>query len=273
MASTNKTTNILLSQFLGTDHFSFLTDYNGDMLKIDTYCGNLKALVDETNSQITSLNQFKTAQTTVNANVAESIEDVNRVVKSANESASEAKTGVDAMQTRVSTLEVNNDKASNAMKQYAYEATKYGDLSGATKSYILPKLYIKDTTGVMNVEMSNASLAFSSITTVLGTDFTAVGTSHFLELPMADYNDGSWKDWITRKLNKTIIGTYKIGEINYIQVVDIDGVATDFQATAPIVMSLGEGKVTFRIYNTDDLIQFGASTRNVVVTGGLSIQL
>lgn len=46
MASTNKTTNILLSQFLGTDHFSFLTDYNGDMLKIDTYCGNLKTLID-----------------------------------------------------------------------------------------------------------------------------------------------------------------------------------------------------------------------------------
>ena len=46
MASTNKTTNVLLSQFLGTDHFSFLTDYNGDMLKIDTYCGNLKALID-----------------------------------------------------------------------------------------------------------------------------------------------------------------------------------------------------------------------------------
>ena len=46
MASTNKTTNILLSQFLGTDHFSFLTDYNGDMLKIDQYCGNLKTLID-----------------------------------------------------------------------------------------------------------------------------------------------------------------------------------------------------------------------------------
>lgn len=46
MASTNKTTNVLLSQFLGTDHFSFLTDYNGDMLKIDQYCGNLKTLID-----------------------------------------------------------------------------------------------------------------------------------------------------------------------------------------------------------------------------------
>lgn len=51
MASTNKTTNLLLSQFLGTDHFSFLTDYNGDMLKIDTYCGNLKALIDGESSK------------------------------------------------------------------------------------------------------------------------------------------------------------------------------------------------------------------------------
>lgn len=52
MASTNKTTNILLSQFLGTDHFSFLTDYNGDMLKIDTYCGNLKTLIDGVSGKV-----------------------------------------------------------------------------------------------------------------------------------------------------------------------------------------------------------------------------
>ena len=51
MSSTNKTTNLLLSQFLGTDHFSFLTDYNGDMLKIDTYCGNLKSLIDGQSSK------------------------------------------------------------------------------------------------------------------------------------------------------------------------------------------------------------------------------
>lgn len=68
MASTNKTTNILLSQFLGTDHFSFLTDYNGDMLKIDTYCGNLKALIDGESS--------KTEQNT------ESIQNVQRDIQS-----------------------------------------------------------------------------------------------------------------------------------------------------------------------------------------------
>ena len=36
MASTNKTTNYELSQFLGTDKPAWLTDYNADMGKIDT---------------------------------------------------------------------------------------------------------------------------------------------------------------------------------------------------------------------------------------------
>lgn len=35
MASTNKTTNLQLSQFLGTDKPAWLTDYNSDMQKID----------------------------------------------------------------------------------------------------------------------------------------------------------------------------------------------------------------------------------------------
>ena len=40
MASTNKTTNYELSQFVGTDKPAWLTDYNGDMSKIDTAVKN-----------------------------------------------------------------------------------------------------------------------------------------------------------------------------------------------------------------------------------------
>lgn len=36
MASTNKTTNYELSQYIGTDKPTYLGDYNSDMLKIDT---------------------------------------------------------------------------------------------------------------------------------------------------------------------------------------------------------------------------------------------
>ena len=35
MASTNKTTNYELSQYLGSDKPTYLGDYNSDMLKID----------------------------------------------------------------------------------------------------------------------------------------------------------------------------------------------------------------------------------------------
>ena len=37
MASTNKTTTLDLSQFVGTDKPDWLTDYNDDMEKIDTW--------------------------------------------------------------------------------------------------------------------------------------------------------------------------------------------------------------------------------------------
>lgn len=87
MASTNKTTNILLSQFLGTDHFSFLTDYNGDMLKIDTYCGNLKALIDGTGSKTeqntesiqnvqSNIQSIQTVQERQNTNITSNTEDI-----------------------------------------------------------------------------------------------------------------------------------------------------------------------------------------------------
>ena len=51
MASTNKTPNIELSQYIGTDKPTYLTDYNTDMLKIDTavHTASAKATTNETN--------------------------------------------------------------------------------------------------------------------------------------------------------------------------------------------------------------------------------
>lgn len=54
MASTNKTTGFSLSQFIGTDKPSWLGDYNGDMLKIDTGMLDIKATAEQGNSTATS---------------------------------------------------------------------------------------------------------------------------------------------------------------------------------------------------------------------------
>lgn len=50
MASTNKTTYFELSQFIGSDHPTWLSDYNGDMLKIDTAIQGVKATAEQADS-------------------------------------------------------------------------------------------------------------------------------------------------------------------------------------------------------------------------------
>ena len=56
MASTTKTTNLELSQFVGTDKPTWLTDYNGDMQKIDN---GYKKLEDANTATQTDLNNTK----------------------------------------------------------------------------------------------------------------------------------------------------------------------------------------------------------------------
>lgn len=50
MASTNKTTYFELSQFIGSDHPTWLSDVNGDMLKIDTALQSIKNIAEHADS-------------------------------------------------------------------------------------------------------------------------------------------------------------------------------------------------------------------------------
>lgn len=71
MSSTNKTTNLELSQFIGSDSPKWLTDYNADMEKIDAGYQTVKAQADATDlvvgghtSSITSIQSTVTEQGT-----------------------------------------------------------------------------------------------------------------------------------------------------------------------------------------------------------------
>lgn len=68
MASTNKTTTLDLSQFVGTDKPDWLTDYNDDMEKIDTWATAAKSDINtannNANSAKTSAQSASTAATT-----------------------------------------------------------------------------------------------------------------------------------------------------------------------------------------------------------------
>ena len=67
MSSTNKTTNLELSQFIGSDSPKWLTDYNADMEKIDDSYQTVKAQADATDlivgGHTTSITSIQTTVT------------------------------------------------------------------------------------------------------------------------------------------------------------------------------------------------------------------
>ena len=83
MASTNKTTNYELSQYIGTDKPTYLGDYNSDMLKIDTAikAASDSATTANTNATAaqTAANNAQSTATTANntANTADGKADTN----------------------------------------------------------------------------------------------------------------------------------------------------------------------------------------------------
>lgn len=91
MASTNKTSNLELSQFIATDTPTWLVDYNGDMEKIDAGVGRVEELAETastqavgaanglqaTNQTVTTLSgQVANVQTQANTTTA-SVNDIN----------------------------------------------------------------------------------------------------------------------------------------------------------------------------------------------------
>ena len=104
MASTNKTTNYELNQYIGTDKPTYLTDYNGDMFKID-------------------------AQMKVNAtNVATAISGAESAISTANSANTTATQANTTAQTALSTANTASTNATNA------QSTANSALSTATSA-------------------------------------------------------------------------------------------------------------------------------------------
>lgn len=67
MSSTNKTTHYELSQYVSSDKPTYLSDYNGDMLKIDTAINSAKTTADTASTAASSAaTDAGNAQTTAN---------------------------------------------------------------------------------------------------------------------------------------------------------------------------------------------------------------
>ena len=90
MASTNKTTHYDLSQYVSGDKPTYLSDYNGDMAKIDTGINAAKTTADGASTAATNAaTAAETAQTTANTAVT---------------NAATAQTAADSANTKIGTL-------------------------------------------------------------------------------------------------------------------------------------------------------------------------
>lgn len=59
MSATQHTTNLHLSQFQATDIPTWMSDYNGDMMRIDNSIGNISDLVNPEGSLVDNINAFQ----------------------------------------------------------------------------------------------------------------------------------------------------------------------------------------------------------------------
>lgn len=121
MSSTNKTTNYNLSQYIGTDKPTYLGDYNGDMLKIDTQlkanadsasnaasaAGAAQAVASDASKNVQNLNDSVTANSadiaslkTKNAQQDSSIQNASNTASSALNKANQNEHNITDINTR-----------------------------------------------------------------------------------------------------------------------------------------------------------------------------
>lgn len=107
MSSTNKTTNYKLSQYVGTDKPTYLGDYNGDMLKIDT---QMKA-----NADAASNAQEKAGEAVTKAEQAQTnITNVDSRLTSAETDITQLQSNVTNMSQNIKTISDKADAANTA---------------------------------------------------------------------------------------------------------------------------------------------------------------
>lgn len=167
MSSTNKTTNLKLSQFLGSDHFAFLTDYNGDMLKIDQYCGNLKALIDGNSGEVESLKNFKTSQEQTNAETNQKISNNIDNINATNLKVNRNSESVASLESKVKTLESTTDK------DISYEIELSNVVLEGFPKGTKPRVYYKPSLRMFRVYAWNTTSSLNLLNTTKGLSFRA----------------------------------------------------------------------------------------------------
>lgn len=133
MASTNKTTNYELSQFVGTDKPAWLTDYNQDMSKIDT---GIKSAADtasgadgKADANATKIGNLENLTTSTKTSIVSAINEVDGNADAAANTAGAAATTANQAKATADSAMANIEKFNLSNKIVLTPTTNYGVIS------------------------------------------------------------------------------------------------------------------------------------------------
>lgn len=185
MASTNKTTNYELSQFIATDKPAWLGDYNQDMSKIDT---QMKANATSASTNATAISGLQTSVSGISTDLGTAQGDITSLgtrmtaVETKNTEQDTAISGnasdITSLQTRMTTVESGQSTQGNAITSLQTDvsanttaiagntseiASTKSELNGFESKFNLTPTTITSISGYNNaVQSANLTLAQSS---------------------------------------------------------------------------------------------------------------
>jgi hypothetical protein len=159
MPSTNKTNPYELSQFIGSDIPSWLSDYNGDMLKINNAIQEAKTSADDAMSSAGSASSDVNALTNTVSNLSESLNSTNQNVTkntsdiaSINSSVSNINQNIDSLNGKVN---VNSESIGNITTQVTNNTQSINTITPAFQNMgkwnTSPLSLIEPFTGSLNM--------------------------------------------------------------------------------------------------------------------------
>ena len=126
-ASTNSTTHYNLSQYIATDKPTYLVDYNGDMLKIDTAIYNAMSKATDNETNIGTMNNLNTTE---KGSLVGAINEVNTQVGTNTSNISQNTIDISANSTKIGSLvDLSTNYKTNLVGAVNEVNSKVGTLS------------------------------------------------------------------------------------------------------------------------------------------------
>lgn len=152
MASTNKTSNLQLSQFIATDTPTWLVDYNGDMEKIDAGVGRVEELAETASTQAVGV---ASGLQTTNQNVTTLSGQVANVQNQANTTTASVN-GINQRLGNTDISGVGDGTVTGAINALSAGGSGTGEIKRISKSYTIPANEAQVVVGNLNTDFAEA---------------------------------------------------------------------------------------------------------------------